>query len=164
MNLYQINWELEQLLQGRVNEETGEVEVDYSELDALLMQREEKIENLLLYIKNLKAFATAIEEEIKKLKTKLESVNKKIDRLTDYVQGILQGEKFTTPRVSVSYKPSESVSVDEDFIEYAKKHCPELLREKHSFEPDKVEIKKILKSGHDIPYAHLSERIGMTIK
>jgi len=164
MTIYEIDQKLEYLLQGKVNELTGEVEVDFNEIDELVMERDKKIENLLLYAKNLDALAKGIKEEKDVLTARLESVNKKYENIMRYAQELLRGAKFTTPRVQVSYRNSESVVLDDTFVEYAKKYYPTLLKEKHEFQPDKAEIKKYINAGHDVPYARIQKKVSMSIK
>ena len=62
MNIY----EIEQAITDLVDPETGEI-TDFEALDALSMARDEKIENVALWTKNLNAEAKAIREEEKAL-------------------------------------------------------------------------------------------------
>lgn len=65
MSLYQINQQilsLEKMDDDYVDTETGEV-ISQEEFDQLNIDREEKIESICLWIKNLKAEAKAIKEE-----------------------------------------------------------------------------------------------------
>ena len=107
-SIYDIDREIENC----VDPETGEI-IDEQRLDALQMAREKKIENILLWIKNLKSEAGAIREEEKKLADRRQSDEKKAESLTQYVQSVLNGEKFKTPRVAVTYRKSEAVIVDD---------------------------------------------------
>ena len=53
MNLYEIQKQIQQILDVgfAIDEETGEVLADASELDALKIAEEEKLENVVLYRK-----------------------------------------------------------------------------------------------------------------
>ena len=53
MNLFDVNSDIENF-EFKCDEETGEI-LNLDELDNLKMQKDEKIENIALYIKNLKA-------------------------------------------------------------------------------------------------------------
>ena len=156
MNLYDIEYEITNC----VDPETGEI-IDEKRLDALQMAREKKIENILLWIKNLKSEAGAIREEEKKLADRRQSDEKKAESLTQYVQNVLNGEKFKTPRVAVSYRKSEAVIVDD--LQLMQDTCDEYLKYKEP-EPDKAKIKAAFKDGITVPGCHLEERQNITIK
>lgn len=156
MNLYDIEYEITNC----VDLETGEI-IDEKRLDALQMAREKKIENILLWIKNLKSEAGAIREEEKKLADRRQSDEKKAESLTQYVQNALNGEKFKTSRVVVSYRKSEAVIVDD--LQLMQETCDEYLKYKDP-EPDKAKIKAALKDGITVPGCHLEERQNITIK
>lgn len=156
MNLYDIEYEITNC----VDSETGEI-IDEKRLDALQMAREKKIENILLWIKNLKSEAGAIREEEKKLAYRRQSDEKKAESLTQYVQNVLNGEKFETSRVTVSYRKSEAVIVDD--LGLMRKVCDDYLKYKDP-EPDKAKIKAALKDGITVPGCHLEERQNITIK
>ena len=156
MNLYDIEYEITNC----VDSETGEI-IDEQRLDALQMAREKKIENILLWIKNLKSEAGAIREEEKKLADRRQSDEKKAESLTQYVQNVLNGEKFKTSRVVVSYRKSEAVIVDD--LQLMQETCDEYLKYKDP-EPDKAKIKAALKDGITVPGCHMEERQNITIK
>ena len=156
MNLYDIEYEITNC----VDPATGEI-IDEKRLDALQMERQKKIENILLWIKNLKSEAGAIREEEKKLADRRQSDEKKAESLTQYVQNVLNGEKFKTSRVVVSYRKSEAVIVDD--LQLMQETCDEYLKYKDP-EPDKAKIKAALKDGITVPGCHLEERQNITIK
>ena len=62
MTLYEIDEEIQELL-SEVDPETGELITDYAALDALLMEREAKIENIVLFIKNLSSDVRELKAE-----------------------------------------------------------------------------------------------------
>ena len=65
MNLYEINSQIENF-EFKIDEETGEV-LNMNELNELKMSKDEKIENIALWIKNLKSDEKALDDEIKTL-------------------------------------------------------------------------------------------------
>lgn len=156
MNLYDIEYEI----MNCVDPETGEI-IDEKRLDALQMEREKKIENILLWIKNLKSEAEAIKAEEKALADRRKVDERKAESLTEYVKNVLDGRKFQTARVAVSYRKSEAVVVDD--MELMLEVCDDYLKYKDP-EPDKVKIKAALKDGLVVPGCHLEERQNMTIK
>ena len=122
MNIYEIDNEMFSL----IDEETGEIK-DYEAFEELQMQREEKIENVALWYKNLIAESKAIREEEKALAERRKSLENKAENLKNFINRTLQGNKFATPKVAISYRKSTAVEVDDEFIDYAIKSNSDLL-------------------------------------
>lgn len=162
MTLYEIDEEIQELL-SEVDPETGELITDYAALDALLMEREAKIENIVLFIKNLSSDVRELKAEESALAERREKAEKKVERLREYVSHALGGEKFQTPRCCVSFRKSTALKLGEGFTEWAKEHADTLLRYKEP-EPDKTAIKAALAGGAEIPDAKLVQNTTMTIK
>lgn len=141
-----------------VDEETGEV-LNIDELDALNLAKDEKIENVCLWIKNLEAEADAIKTEEKNLAARRKSKENKVKSLKGYVAYALGGKKFETPRVAVSYRKSVSVNIpDESAI--ADEYCNFTVVKK----PDKTMIKNALSAGKEIAGAELVEKQNLQIR
>lgn len=140
-----------------IDEETGEV-LNADELDNLQMARDEKIEGICLWIKNLKADAAAYKAEKDSFAKKQKAAENKAEALRNYIQYILAGEKFKTNRVAISYRKSDQIecpdiaAVDDDYLRYKE---PEL---------DKAKIKKALKNGIEVKGCTLVERQNMQIR
>lgn len=163
MKLYEINAEIDRLLNEAVDPETGELLTDLDAVEALEMEREVKIENLALAVKNMTAEAKAIREEETALADRRKALERRAQRAEDYLSYILAGEKFSTARVAVTYRKSKKLELAPGFVEEAKKAYPYLLRFKEP-EPDKATITACLKSGDTIPGAELVENVTMQIK
>ena len=134
-----------------------------SELDELNIAREEKIESICLWIKNLRAEASAIKDEEKNLTERRKAKENKADRLESYVASNLQGKPFETSKVKVSWRKSESVEIlNEDAVPDS------FLDIQVVRKPMKAEIKKRLKEaeakGEDIPWAALEKKQNIQIK
>lgn len=153
MNLYEIN---ERILDC-VDPETGEV-VDIQMLEGLQMERDSKIENIALWIKNLLSDAEELDREKKKLADRQRTSENKAKSLKEYLSRFVDGEKFKTPRVSISWRKSESVSVDDV------SSVPDRFLKYSDPTPDKTAIKKAIKSGEDVPGARLIEGKNIQIK
>ena len=157
MNLYELNkaivdFDLE------IDEETGEV-LNADELDQITLARDEKIENIALWVKDLLAEADAIKAEEQALAKRRKQAENKADWLKRYVAQALEGEKFKTPRVAISYRTSEAVEIlDEDLIP------EEFLMIKTEYKPDKKAIKDELKVGGEVEGAVLVKRTSLQIK
>lgn len=108
MTLYEIDEEILNL----VDQETGEV-IDTDRLEELQMERDKKVSNVACWIKNLKAEAEALKAEKENLAKRQQSCERKAEQLKDYLAYALNGTKYKDARVSVSYRKSESVEVDD---------------------------------------------------
>ena len=103
MNLYDIEKEIMEC----IDEETGEI-IDIEKLDALTMERDTKIENICLWIKNLKADAVALKAEKDHFAARQKAAENKAESLTKYISNFLNGDKYKSARVTVSYRKSEA--------------------------------------------------------
>ncbi len=157
MNLYELNQAVEEAFYNSMDPETGEI-LNSDELDALTLARDEKVENIALFIKNLKAEAEAIKAEEKRLSERRKTCENRAEWLKGYLQKNLDGEKFKTAKVSISYRKTQSVNVTDIWkipTEFLKIADPT---------PDKVAIKEALKAGKAMEGAELVDNISMTIK
>ena len=163
MTIYEIDRQIQALLDGGVDEDTGELTIDTAQLDELQMARERKVENLALYVKNTRAEALAIREEEKALAERRKALEAKTGRAEEYLQYVLDGDRFSSPRVAISWRTTRKAVVDAGFLAWATEHQRQLLRFKEP-EPDKAEILRLLRSGESIPHTHLEESRSVTIK
>lgn len=163
MTLYEIDKSIEALVNA-VDPDTGEITVDNEALDALLMERDAKVENIACCIKNLTADAKALKEEEAALSARRKTTEKKAERLKDYLTYALQGEKFQTAKCAVSFRKSTSVEVDDSFVEWAQASGNEDLLRYKLPEVDKTAIKARLTSGEEIPCARFVQNTSITIK
>lgn len=140
-----------------IDTETGEI-IDCERLNALEVERQQKIENVALWYKNLlsdaeqyKAEKTAFAEKERIAKNKAESLKRWLDLA-------LAGESYKSTRVNISYRASEQViiddifKIDDSYIKYAEPT------------PDKAAIKKALKEGAKIDGAHIESKSNIQIK
>lgn len=154
MTLYELddrfqNFELE------INED-GEV-INADDLEKIEMERNEKLENVALYIKNARADRDALKAEKKRIDERLKTESNKVEWMERYLQNHLHGEKIKTPKVSVSYRKTKSVVCEH----------PEYLE--HRFQRVKVDADKkaiadAIKSGEKVEGAHLEEKVSMVLK
>lgn len=162
MTLYEIDQELMEAYEKAIDPETGEIidEALFTRLDELQEERTDKIEGICCWIKNLKAEANAIKEEAKALSERAKADEKKADRLTSWIEKVLAGEKFQTPKVAVSWRKSTTLEITTDNI----MDIPPTYLKFKDPEPDKNAIKKAIKEGEIIPGCALVENNNMTIK
>lgn len=162
MKLYEINHEIEDLLEKFIDPDTGEIldEQLAAAYDTLQMARSEKIENIGLFIKDLEAEAKAIKEEAKNLTARAKAAENRADSLKAYLQYCLGGEKFKTPTLSVSYRKSQKVEVDENRLF----EVPEQYLRYKDPEVDKTAVKKALVAGESVPGCTLVDSVSVIIK
>lgn len=157
MNLYQIKEEIEQAINECVDFETGEI-TNPELLDSLNMALNEKRENIALYIKNLTAEAKAIDDEIKSLTQRKKSLNNKVDWLKSYLASDLNGSKFETARVVVSFRKSKAVEINPDA------EIPNEFLIQQQPKPDKTALKKAIQAGAVITGVSIVEKSNISIK
>ena len=152
-NLYEINDDI----LSCVDMETGEV-IDEDKLQQLQMKFDEKVEGIACWIKNLLSDAAAIKAEKDILAEREKACKNKAESLKRYLQSALDGEKFKTAKVSISYRKSESVQVDDITKldeEYLKYEEPSV---------NKTKVKQALKSGILLQGVQLIENQNIQIK
>jgi len=149
-------YEYDIAIEACIDPETGEV--DEAQMSALVMEKQEKIEGMLLYAKELEATAKAIGDEQKALGERKEKATRTAENIRNYVQQALAGEKFSTPRVSVTYRRSSAVVVPDVWL------IPEEYRKYSTPTADKVKIKDALKLGEEVEGAYLEEHTSMIVK
>lgn len=158
MTLYEISQQIRNAIDFGYDPETGEI-LDDTALKELEMERDEKLENLILWVKDIRAEEEAIQNEEKALKARREANHRKGDSISQYIQNMLGGKKFSTARCAVSYRKTTAVNIlDVNLIP------AEYRRVKVTEEPDKTAIKNAIKAGNTIPGASLEERQSMSIK
>lgn len=131
-----------------VDTETGEI-FDAEALEALEMERSEKIDNIMCYIKNLRSDAAGYKAEMDKLKKRYERDTRKADYLIEYLsQHMEPGKKFSNAHGEISWRKSERVEVGDVM------KLPEGYRNAE-WKADKTALKKAIKSGEEISGAEL---------
>ena len=140
-----------------VDIETGEI-IDEAKLEALQIERDAKIEGVAMWKKENDAQAAAIGEEIRKLQDRKRACENRSDSLKRYLANALNGQKFKSPRVSISYRSSDAVIVD-DITQLSDEYL------KHP-EPEasKTAIKDALKAGKAVPGAHLETNVNLIVR
>ena len=161
MNLY----EIDQAILDQVDPETGEI-LDYEAFSELKMAREEKIEGMALWHKNLTAEATAIQAEEISLAERRKALEKKAASLKAYLTELLSGSKFSTARVACSFRKSKSVEI-QDEAEFIRRMEETQHFEYLKFSPptvNRTEITNAIKAGQTVPGAQLVEKNNLSIK
>lgn len=153
-SLYEINAQIEQAWSAAVDPETGEIisEEAAQAIEQLSMAR------LALYYKNLMAEAEALKAEKQTLAARQSAAEKKAESIKKYLAASMNGEKYKSEKVAISWRKSESVSVD------ANAFLPEEYVTLREPIPNLTAIKKALKAGEQIDGATLVASNNIQIK
>jgi hypothetical protein len=151
-------YEIDKSILECIDRETGEM-IDPDRLETLFMERNQKIENVALWIKNLQSDALAFKAEKEAFAEREKAANAKIEQLKKYLAQALDGQKFSTGKCAVSFRRSEQVEVlDETIIPRA------YMVETVTYKPDKKLIKEMLKDGEQVSGCQLIENLNPQIK
>lgn len=165
MKMYEIDARIERLLTlesgNAVDTETGEL-FTKEMVDELFMERHKKIENCVLFVKNMNYEAKMLKEEIEVLTARMKACKAKAERATEYVKYVLAGDKFKTPRCEVSYIRSKVVEIADNVN--VRDLDDRFLRTKYTIEADKVELKKAIEAGEEIDGVTIVEKQNIKIK
>lgn len=168
MTLYQIDARLAALEQAEAGEiidpETGEVLDIAQAIEMLQMARDEKIENVALWIKNLTAEAGAIKAEEESLAERRRASEGKIERLKSYLIAALTHEdgtadKFRTARATVTVRNNKPKLVcDVDALP------DEFKVRKVTIAADTAQLREVLGRGIEVQGAHLERGRSVMIR
>ena len=153
MNIYEID---SQIL-SCIDEETGEI-LDIERLEKLIQDKNNKIESVACWYKNTVAEAEAIRNEISNLKARKERDEKLAENLKRYISDVLDGEKFKTAKVSISYRKSSSVEVDDVY------RLPDEFLTYKAPEPKKSLLKSAIDNGQKFEGVRIVEKMNIQIK
>ena len=162
MTLYELTEQIRILSEQEwVDPDTGEIldEDVANALNTLTISRDEKIENIGLWIKDTLAEAEAIKEEKRKLEIRQRQKERLAESLKRYLDYVLAGQKFSSPRVAISFRNvvnGKTVIDDPTLIPMA--------FQKVVTEPIKSEISKAIKAGMDVPGAHLEDSHSVSVR
>lgn len=142
-----------------VDVETGEI-FDKDYLDQLEMMKEEKIENIAKWIKNLDSDIEQLKKQKDAFAARQKSAENKRDSLKNYLSTFLNYQRWDAKdkSVSVSFRKSEAVKiVDESVI-------PKKWFIKQEPKLDKAGIKAALKLNTKVRGAELETKQNIQIK
>lgn len=165
MRLYEIAKEMQEVLMLLESEEQVDNETLIQYMDQLEQDMEQKIDNIACLFKNEQAITGAIDEEIKKLTERKKRHENKATWLKEYLSsfmGAMGLKTFENGRIKISFRPSESVSVDEKlFRERYPQYVQAVTVESI---PSKPEIKKLITAGIVTDGAEIVKKQNIQIK
>ena len=153
-NLYQID----QGILECIDFETVEV-IDPERLESLQMERNQKIENVACWIKNLLSDAEAIKAEKDALADREAKCRKKAEDLKNWLGIALEGQKFSSARCAVSFRRSEQVEITDEYMVPGR-----FMVVTTTYKPDKAAIKEAIKHGDEVYGCRLVENQNIQIK
>jgi hypothetical protein len=161
LNLYQIDSAIAEC----VDAESGEV-LDFDKLTELSMERDRKIENIALWIKNDLSEAKAIREEENSLAARRQSLERAAESKKRYLESVLNGEKFSTAKCSVRFRNTASVEIDDMAAAVAWMVANDHVDEVSCPAPtvSKTDLARLMKSGAQIDGARLVQGRSMGVK
>ena len=113
---------------------------------------EQKIENIGCWAKNLRSDIEALKTEEKALAERRKHHENKVKYLIGHLEGYLNGQKFETAKVKMSFRKSEVLEISD-----GAKVPEEFLRYKEP-EVNKTDLKKAVKAGLQLEGVQLVER------
>lgn len=150
-------YEIDQRILALVDEETGEI-TDFEQLDKLQLERDAKIENIALWIKNLKSDEESYKNEKQAFEERQRQAKQKRESLEHYLSEALNGEKFKTAKVECGFRKSQKVEVDDVFS------LPDEFKKYKEPEADKTAIKAAIKEGKEIAGARIVNTLNLQIR
>lgn len=166
MVIYPISDQLERLIESFTDPETGELITTEEEMQAaieqLQMDFDEKIVDLRNEYINLVSEADALRREKTKLAERQKRAENQADRMKRWLAWLLKGEKFQKDAVKISYRKSETVELEDGFLDWAAHNAPGLV--KVEMEPRRQEIKNALKNGYTVEFARMETKNNIQIK
>lgn len=150
--------------------EDGEIEAaDAADtLESLNLERDAKLESVGCWLKELDAEATALDAEIRSLKSRRDAKQKCAERVSEFlVRALSDRGRFESPRIRLALKSTPpAVKIDDDgrFREWARENAPALLRTKVSEEPDRTAIKDYIRNGNTITGVSLAGGVRLEVK
>lgn len=150
-------YDIDQQIADLIDPETGEV-TDYAALDALTMAREDKIRQIDRARRNHLAEASAIAEEVNRLKERQEAAEKRAESCRKLLEYALGGESYKDGTVTMYYRETEAVVVaegatlPEEYLRYGKPTV------------NKTALGEALRGGVSVPGATIEKRRSLIIK
>lgn len=160
--LWKIDNDINEAL-NKVDSETGEW-LGASEFEKLKGDREEKLQNLALVIKNKESDAAAIKSLFEEFKERLDKINKDLERLNSLANlHVGANEEIKDPRFGSMYKSySERVEITD--IKSIPQQYLHVVVKPVEINPDKNLIKKAIKEGKEVPGAAIERFSKINIK
>ena len=150
-------YDIDNAILALIDPDTGEI-TDFEAFEQLQLDREQKLENAALLIKNCEADIAAYKAEQAEFDKKIERTKRTLESVKRFLSQALNGEKFKTSKVSCSWRNTPSVEIEDVTL------IPEEFLRTKAPEPNKEAIKKALKAGFEVCGAKLVTKQSMSVK
>lgn len=159
MKFYEINQQIQAIVEN-ADPVTGEV--DMMALVSLELEKEEKLNGILFYVKSQEVYQIGLDAEIQRLKKIQTVMENRRERLLSFILGQMQidGEKervFGAYKATIKQNPPSVIVDNEEAI--PAKFKTQVISEKI----DKMAIKEAIKSGDEVAGARLESKNRISI-
>lgn len=160
MSLYLIDQAIAALV-----DPTGEI-LDLEAFEALAMERDKLIENMICWYKNELADAEALKAEEKALAERRKKHEAKAAKLERYIAEALDGQAFESPKGVCSFTKSTGIVIDDEkaFVQTMLDNGGLSYLTAQGYKPNRKAIKLAINLGIPMPGATIEERNNITIK
>jgi len=150
-------YEIDEAIENCFDPETGEC-INEEDFESLQIEREKKIEGVLLLYKNLTAEAEMLKTEERNITDRRRAVEKRADGVKGYLAGALEGKPYKSAKVTARFYCRPRVEILEPW------RIPKEYMRKRDPEPDKTAISKAIKAGKTVDGAQLVDSVSLSIK
>jgi len=157
MKLYEINNKMEELLNGEVDEETGEVAINWPLFNSLEMEKSAKIESLINYYIDLQGDVDKFTVEMMRIGDKRKKMQDKAASIKRYLDGIHEGQKASYGTHNITYRSSKAVEGED--LEFLPLELVNVERK-----ANKSEIKAYIEGGNIVKGWSIVEKKNIQIK
>ena len=165
MTLYEIDQNLAALMDA-VDPETGEWIGDVQAWEDLNQERDKKLENTALFIKELRGDIAKFKAEIETLQKRMRVLMNKEAWLLENLRRSLDGQMFETPKCVIRFKANPKAVTFTD-----EKACTAWAIENHQdvikyAGPvlSKSALKTLIEEGTEVPGAEITQSVRMEVK
>lgn len=149
-------YDIDSRIYACIDEETGEI-TDPEAFEQIALERGQKIESIVLYIKNLRAEAEMYKAEKEAFAARQEQAERRAESLMKYLSEVLDGKPFETTKCACLWRKSTAVEVYDE-TKLPKKYMV------YTPKPDKRAIRDAIAAGIKVKGAQIVERNNLRIK
>ena len=161
--LYQLTTALRTAIDGgyTFDADTGEIIWSPDQLDELDVAMRDKAEACAVVLKEKRAFAQSVKDEIEELEKRYKTLRKQAERMENYMLDCveLNGGAIETPKCRISARRAQALEILDE-----SKVPAEYMRTKITKNPDKIAIKSALKAGEYVPGCALVENKHLQVR
>lgn len=166
-SLYTLTTEMQEFIEMVDNGEIPE-EAIADTLEALEGELEQKIENIALAIKNVRALCSDIKAEEDKLTERRRRKEREAQRLSDYLSEAMKRvgmKRYESARNNITFRTSYGTRItdEEAYIKWARENAPGTIKVTASVKPVLSEVKALTETVN-VPFVVIEERKNIQIQ